>query len=106
VAVTVMEHWLSRLAMSEGLMDIDMVMTGVGFSQRETARVVLGIVQEMEVTHRQGAHIDAVLQAADVKGIPKEKVCAALDALMRRGSVWTPERSDTYRTLDRRHAGG
>ncbi len=84
-----MEYYLRKIAGEAGKLDIDIITTGTSHSQREQIAVLRSLIKELS-DPRRGVSMDDLIQAADPKGISKERVETLLKRLSQGGEVFSP----------------
>lgn len=74
-----------------GLLDADIIATGMAKSTRERTKTVIDLIREVSVEHQGSAPRDEVLDRAEKMGIERERVDAIIDRLRRDGEVFDPK---------------
>ncbi|HWG92110.1 MAG TPA: minichromosome maintenance protein MCM [Candidatus Thermoplasmatota archaeon] len=97
-AIQIVEYYLKRLSGSEGggIMDIDLVASGVSKNQRDRVRIVKEIVKDLSAGQDVGAPLAEIIAAAESKGLDVDKVRDILKKLATNGELFEP-RGDFFR---------
>ena len=99
-AIDIVEYWLRKIGGGSGLMDIDLVASGVGHSQRERIRILLDIVRELSEENPDGAPYDVIVAQAAERGITEHQVEDTIKMLKnQRGTLYSPDNGDHYRLV-------
>ncbi|MDX1611456.1 MAG: ATP-binding protein, partial [Candidatus Thermoplasmatota archaeon] len=96
-AIDVVEYWLRRISGASGIMDIDLVASGVGHSQRERARIIREIIEDLSGMSAAGAPKDEIMAQAAQKGITEADVESTLAMLKRSGTIYSPQGGGNYK---------
>lgn len=92
-AVGIIEYWLHQVASEPGAgpIDIDIVATGMPASQRELAIRLRDIITELGGTETgEGANHEDILEIAERRGLPRDRVEAWLRKWVQDGDLYTP----------------
>lgn len=81
-----------------GQFDADVIQTGTSKSQRESAKTVKEIIQEMEHEYEGGVPYDAIIDRLIDAGIDKSKAEHEFEKLRRQGDVYEPH-SERFRIV-------
>ncbi len=101
-AVRIVEYYLKKISGSEGgIMDVDLVASGVSHTQRNAIGTLLEIIRELAAGTAEGAAKESVLAEAERRGIPRDKAEVTLDRLRQQSQVFSP-RADHYRVVRER----
>ncbi len=88
-SVHIVEYWLERVTGVEGGFDIDIVATGLSQSQRAQMIALREIIGEL--AERDGAaDLKDLLEAAEERGVPPNRVEAWLKRWSQEGEVYSP----------------
>ncbi|MFQ5990193.1 MAG: LAGLIDADG family homing endonuclease, partial [Candidatus Methylomirabilales bacterium] len=88
-SVRIVEYWLERVTGIEGGFDIDIVATGLSQSQRAQMIALREIISEL--SERDGAaNLKDILEAAEERGIPPNRVEPWLKRWSQEGEVYSP----------------
>ncbi len=99
-AIDIVEYWLRRISGGTGLMDIDLVASGVGHSQRERIRILIDVIRELSEEHPEGAPIEEILAVAGERGITEAQVDETIRMLKnQRGTIYSPDNDDHYKLV-------
>ena len=98
-AVRIVEYWLSRVAGEGGMVDIDIITTGVSHSQREQMIILREIITELAGDEGE-ADKKAIEQVAVERGLKAEQVERILERWKAEGEVYTPSK-DKYKIVAR-----
>lgn len=98
-AIDIVEYWLRKISGGSGIMDIDLVASGVGHSQRERIRIVLDIIRVLSADHREGAPHEEIVTEAAQRGITETDVENTIRSLKVRGTIYSPAREDHYKLV-------
>lgn len=91
-AIDVMKYWIQQLSGGSGLMDIDLVASGVGSSQRERIRLLMDVIEELCEENSQGAPRDDVVARMGEQGITEHQVEDTIRMLKnQRGTIYSPD---------------
>lgn len=96
-AVEVMEYWLTKLSGASGIMDIDLVTSGVGHSQRERVRLIKTLIEDLASESQEGASLEEVVSLAGQEGVTEVDVRRTVDMLRSEGEVYCPTHQDHYK---------
>lgn len=90
-AIKISQYYLKRVASDSGILDIDMIATGVGHSQRSRIIELMDIIRILGESDKSGnANEDEVLDEAESKGYDREQIKADIGKLMREGRIFKP----------------
>ncbi|HEX2023018.1 MAG TPA: minichromosome maintenance protein MCM [Candidatus Thermoplasmatota archaeon] len=90
-AIQIFEQYMRRIGGSEGgIMDVDMVASGVSHSQRNAIGIVKQIIRELEAGSDHGAEYSEIVSAAERKGVPADKVQSIVDRMRQQGEAYSP----------------
>jgi len=99
-AIDIVEYWLRKIGGGSGLMDIDLVASGVGHSQRERIRILIDIIRELSEENPEGAPREDVISRAAEKGIGEHQVEDTIRMLKnQRGTIYSPDNDQHYRLV-------
>lgn len=85
-AIQIYEYYMKRIGASEGgVIDTDMVSTGVSNAQR----TIKAIIRRLEAGQDDGALISSVMAECASQGIPVEKVQSFIEHAMQRGELYS-----------------
>lgn len=74
-----------------GLLDADIIATGMTKSTRERTKTVIDLIKEVSAEHQGSASIEEILDRAEKMGLERERVDAIIDRLRRDGEVFAPK---------------
>jgi replicative DNA helicase Mcm len=94
-AITIVEYYLRKVSGGTGVMDIDVIATGISHDQRERINIITEIIRSLEVG-RDGAPFAEVIAEAERRGIPVDKSRETVLRLKEQGRIYEP-RSDHFR---------
>jgi replicative DNA helicase Mcm len=90
-AVQIFEYYMKRIGGSEGgIMDIDMVASGVSHSQRQSVGIVKGVIRDLEAGSDHGAEYAEVVSQCERKGVTPDQVQKIVDRLKQQGEAYSP----------------
>lgn len=90
-AIQIYQTYMKRLGASEGgIMDIDMVASGVSNSQRNAIGVVKQVIRELSAGTEHGADYADVVEACERKSVTPERVSEIIARLKQSGEIWSP----------------
>jgi replicative DNA helicase Mcm len=90
-AIKISQYYLKRVASDSGILDIDMIATGVGHSQRSRIIELMDIIRTLGESDKSGNANEAeVLDEAEGKGYDREQIKADIGKLMREGRIFKP----------------
>jgi len=91
-AIELMKYCLEQVGMDlhTGLVDIDLITTGVSKSQRDRARKVMEIIEELEAEYGGQAPIKEVKARARDQNIPEKFVDVIIEMESTRGALYKP----------------
>jgi replicative DNA helicase Mcm len=99
-AIDVVKYWIQRLSGGQGLMDIDLVASGVGSSQRERIRMLLDVIRELSEEHPEGAPREEIVARAAEKGVTEHQVEDTIRMLKnQRGTIYSPDNGEHFRLV-------
>ncbi|HET6404902.1 MAG TPA: minichromosome maintenance protein MCM, partial [Candidatus Thermoplasmatota archaeon] len=88
-AIGVYEYYMRRLGSSEGgIMDVDMVASGVSANQRNSIGTVKQVIRDLEARDPDGAEWGEVVRECERKGVPLAKVEEIVKRLKQQGEVY------------------
>ncbi|HUR69313.1 MAG TPA: minichromosome maintenance protein MCM [Candidatus Thermoplasmatota archaeon] len=88
-AIQIYEYYMRRLGSSEGgIMDIDMVASGVSASQRNNIGTVKQVIRDLEAANPDGAEWPEVVREAERRGVPFAKLDEIVKRLKQQGEVY------------------
>ncbi len=90
-SIEIADYYLRKVASEGGVLDIDMLATGTGHSQRTRIAELFEIIKDLSRNDKTGsAEKDEILDEADARGLDVEKVKADLEKLLRQGTIFKP----------------
>jgi replicative DNA helicase Mcm len=90
-AIRITQYYLQRVASDSGVLDIDMIATGVGHSQRSRIIELMEIIRFISEQDKTGsANEDDVIDEAESRGFDREQVKADIEKLRREGRIFKP----------------
>jgi replicative DNA helicase Mcm len=100
-AIRIVEYYLRKVAGAEGgLLDIDLIASGVGHSQRDRIHRLMVIIDDLARGQEDGAHINDILERARAQSMSEEDVRTILDRLHRDGRLIQPRgHPDRYKKV-------
>lgn len=88
-AIEIYQYYMRKIGGSEGgIMDIDMVASGVSQSQRNAIGTVKSVIRDLETTNPDGAEWQDVVRECERKGVPLQKVEDIVKRLKQQGEVY------------------
>ena len=87
-AIRIVDYWLNKVARSDGALDIDMVASGTGHSQRERIASILKAIRELAGDDPAGAAFEDIVSRAAAEGIEEAKVRETIDRLKDQGRIF------------------
>ncbi|HVL49514.1 MAG TPA: minichromosome maintenance protein MCM [Candidatus Thermoplasmatota archaeon] len=100
-AIRIVEYYLRRIAGGEGgLLDIDLVSSGVSHSQRQVIPIIEETIRRLSAGTEFGAPFDEVLRECESQGVPPDKTRDILKRLKQNGTIFEP-RSEHFRLASR-----
>jgi replicative DNA helicase Mcm len=88
-AVQIVEYYLGKIAGEDGMLDYDIIATGISRSQREQIVVIRELIKH-NADREKGISIEMLIQLADNDGVPEERVRTLLKRLLDNGEVFQP----------------
>ena len=97
-AIGIVEYCMRGIAVDTetGLWDMDLIMTGTSFTQRDRINKIKSIIRDLTPEHPDGALHEDIMKRAAETNIPKEKVDDILRKLVQVGDLYQP-RSERYK---------
>jgi replicative DNA helicase Mcm len=90
-AIRITQYFLRRVASDSGILDIDMIATGVGHSQRSRIIELMDIIRSISDREKSGAaNEDDVIDEAETKGFDRDQVKTDIEKLRREGRIFKP----------------
>ncbi|MCK5561214.1 MAG: hypothetical protein KAJ51_11490, partial [Thermoplasmata archaeon] len=90
-SIEIADYYLRKVASEGGVLDIDMLATGTGHSQRGRIAELMEIIKELSRLDKSGsAEEDEVLNEAEAHGLDVEKVKDDINKLTREGRIFKP----------------
>lgn len=91
-AIMLVETCLKQIAVDQetGEVDIDLALTGTSKTQRDRIVAMKRIIEELEDSFGNGVPQEEILEAAEKRGIEKERVEEILHKLKEMGEVYSP----------------
>jgi replicative DNA helicase Mcm len=86
-AIRVVESFLERVSSAEGKLDIDLVTTGIGHSQRERVELLHDIMRELQDQKGGTFTFEELKAEAEHRGIPPARTEALFHSLRGQGEV-------------------
>ena len=88
-AIRIYQYYMRKIGGGEGgIMDIDMVASGVSHSQRNAIGIVKNAIRTLEAGNDHGADYAEVVAACEAQGVPPDKVRSIVDRLKQQGEVY------------------
>lgn len=95
LAKKIVDYYLKDVSMTNGEVDIDILLSGTSSKQRGDLELVFDIIKEIKKERRQ-AEVDDVIALAISRGITQERALEAIAKLKTAGQIYEP----VYRKLD------
>jgi len=90
-AIRIAQYYLKRVASESGILDIDMIATGVSHSQRSRIIKLTDIIKELCAEDKSGAaNEDEVIAEAESIGFEREQILKDIEKLRREGRIFKP----------------
>ncbi len=90
-AVQIFEYYMRKIGGGEGgIMDIDMVASGVSSSQRNNVGIVKTVIRSLEAGTDHGAEYSEIVAECERKGVAPDKVQAIVERLKQQGEAYSP----------------
>ncbi len=90
-ATSIFEYYMKRIGGGEGgIMDIDMVASGVSHSQRQSVGIVKQVIRDLEAGSDHGAEYSEVVSHCERKGVSPDQVQKIVDRLKQQGEAYSP----------------
>ena len=90
-AISIFEYYMKRIGGSEGgIMDIDMVASGVSHSQRQSVGIVKQVIRDLEAGSDHGAEYSEIVSHCERKGVSPDQVQKIVDRLKQQGEAYSP----------------
>lgn len=90
-AISIYQNYMRRIGGSEGgIMDVDMVASGVSHSQRNAIGIVKQVIRELAAGTEHGADYADVVAACERKSVAPEKTQEIINRLKQQGEIWSP----------------
>jgi replicative DNA helicase Mcm len=96
-AIRVTKYFLKRVASDSGILDIDMIATGVGHTQRGRIIKLIDIIQDLSTQDKSGtADIEDIIAEVATAEYDRDQIIVDIDKLSRDGRIFKP-RENRYR---------
>ena len=90
-AIKIAQYYLRRVASDSGILDIDMIATGVSHTQRSRIIELTEIIRALSAEDKSGAaNEDEIISEAESKGFEREQIKTDLEKLQREGRIFRP----------------
>lgn len=90
-AIKITQYYLKRVASDSGIIDIDMIATGVGHSQRGRIIQLMDIIRDLSTGDKGGiTDEEEVIENAEAKGLDRDQVVGDIEKLLRDGRIFKP----------------
>lgn len=90
-AIRITEYYLRRVASDSGILDIDMIATGTGHSQRGRIIALTSVIDMLTKDSRTGsANRDDIVTEMESQGFEKDQILADIEKLLREGKIFCP----------------
>lgn len=96
LAKAVVDFYLKDVSMNNGVVDIDILLTGMSSGQRNEVETVHDIIRDMKRETKKAPAIQVVMEAAVSRGVPRERVNTIISNMKKNGMIYSP----TDRTVD------
>jgi replicative DNA helicase Mcm len=91
-AIKIAQYYLRRVASDSGILDIDMIATGVSHSQRSRIIELTRIIRELSDQAKSGAaDEDEIIFEGEAKGFNRDQIKTDLDKLLHEGRIFKPK---------------
>ncbi len=90
LAKAVVDFYLKDVSMNNGVVDIDILLTGMSSGQRNEVETVHDIIRDMKRENKKAPNVQAVIEAAVSRGIPKERVSTIINNMKKNGMIYSP----------------
>lgn len=91
LAKTIVDFYLKDVSMNNGVVDIDILLTGMSSGQRTDAETIYDIIKELKREKKRAPSIQDVAERASTKGMSKEKVTNSIAKLKAEGFIYSPD---------------
>ena len=91
LAKTIVDFYLKDVSMNNGVVDIDILLTGMSSGQRTDAETVYDIIKELKREKKRAPSIQDVADRASSKGMSKDKVTNSIAKLKAEGFIYSPD---------------
>ena len=91
--IAICEYFLSKVASDRGVLDIDVIATGIAKSERDKIVVVLDAIRYID-----NASINDILKHVENSKIEREELIKIIEKLRRRGEIFNP-RDDVWKVV-------
>ncbi len=99
-AIQIVEYYMRRMTGSDGIMDVDVIASGVSHNLRNQIGIIKTVIRDLEAGTDHGAEYAAVVDACEQKGIPPAKTQEIIQRLRQQGEV-LEARDNHLRTVSR-----
>ncbi len=96
LAKRIVDFYLKDVSMTNGVVDIDILLTGMSSGQRSELETVHDIIRDLKRESKKAPAVQAVIEAAMGRGIAKDRVTSIINNMKKSGMIYSP--SD--RTID------
>lgn len=96
LAKAIVDFYLKDVSMNNGVVDIDILLTGMSSGQRNEVETIHDIIRDLKRENKKSPTIQTVIDAAISRGIPKERIMSTINSMKKSGMIYAP----TDRTID------
>jgi len=96
LAKKIVDYYLRDVSMTDGGVDIDILLSGTSSKQRNDLETVFDIIKQLKTETKHAAEISEVISQAVSKGLTEERARDAIEHLKRSGQIYEP----SYKKLD------
>ncbi len=99
-AIDIVEFYMRRMSGGSGIMDVDIIASGVSHNLRNSIQIVKQAIRELEAGTEHGAEYEDIVAHCETKGVPPDKVQDILQRLKQQGEIMET-RNNQLRTVGR-----
>ncbi|AKA49651.1 ATPase [uncultured archaeon] len=90
LAKAVVDFYLKDVSMNNGVVDIDILLTGMSSGQRNEVETVHDIIRDMKRENKRAPTVQSVIETAVSRGISKERVTTIINNMKKNGMIYSP----------------
>lgn len=96
LAKAVVDFYLKDVSMNNGVVDIDILLTGMSSGQRNEVETIHDIIRDMKRESKKAPTVQSVIESAVSRGVSKDRVTTIINNMKKNGMIYSPN----DRTID------